>query len=201
MYRRGYDISHWAGEINWMQVAYGKPDFLIFKASDGNFETGRYRENFDSKLIPNWERAHKYVKCPIDVYHWWVPGKNVMWQIDLAKFVMETLDPAPGRMWLDMEEKTSGGGGWASVVAFLQSFPGCGVYTSPGFLGWADSTWGKRPPWLAQYPLWLAQYPYTVDLTKPPKAPPPWPKWDVWQVNKNHKVAGIPGGISLDVME
>ena len=198
--KKGYDISHWAGEINWMQVAYNRPDFLIFKASDGNWEMYRYRENFDSKLIPNWERSIKYVKSAsvFDTYHWLANGKDANWQADLVQFVNLTLDPTPHMTWLDAEEKTPGG----SWPKFKTVWDVCdGTYTSPGWLDWASRTWGKCPFNLADKPLYLAQYPTTLDLNKPPLAPRPWNYWTIWQCNKNYKVPGIPGGVSLDVME
>lgn len=198
--RKGFDISHWAGTINWAQVAYGKPDWLCFKASDGNWETGRYMENFDSRLLPNWDGAHRYVKSARkDTYHWLANGKDPNWQADLARFIHGLLDPKPITMWLDAEEKTKGGS-WAGFRIVLDALVNPGIYTSPGWLAWADIAWGLRPAWLAQYPLWLAVYPKVVDLSKPPKAPKPWLKWEVWQVDKNHKLPGITSGISLDVI-
>jgi GH25 family lysozyme M1 (1,4-beta-N-acetylmuramidase) len=202
--QKGYDVSHWAGTINYMQLAYERPDFLIFKASDGNFETGRYREHFDSQLLSNWFYSHLVMPdIPIGVYHWFANGVKVAEQVDYAKFMLDHLDPLPNSLWLDLEEKTPGGS-WAAVAAWLQAMmpkmPQVGIYTSAGWLNWADKAWGPRPAWLAQYPLWLASYPSVVNLAKPPAAPPPWQKWAIWQVDKNHKVPGIPGGVSLDVI-
>ncbi len=199
--RRGYDISHWAGKVNYMQVAFEKPDFLIFKASDGNHERYRYLEHFDSELLPNWFYSHLVLgDIPIGVYHWFANGVSVPQQIELTKFMLEHLDPPPNSLWLDLEEKGPGGS-WSGVAAWMQAMPNPGIYTSSGWLNWASAAWGPRPPWLAQYPLWLAQYPTKPDLAKPPVAPAPWQKWCVWQVDKNHRLPGIVSGISLDVME
>lgn len=198
-YLEGWDISHWAGQPNWAQLSFEAPAFLIFKASDGNHERNRYMEHFDSQLLPNWFWSHQVMPgLPMDVYHWYANAMPVAEQIDLHQHALKLLTPAPRRSWLDLEEKTPGGS-WADIRSWLSSIPCPGVYTSPGWLAWADKVWGPRPAWLAALPFWLAQYPYKLDLSNPPKSPAPWTKWLIWQVNKNHRVPGLPGGVSLDL--
>lgn len=198
IYLQGWDISHWAGAPNWLQLSYQQPDFLIFKASDGNHERNRYCEHFDSQVLLNWHWAHLAMPLlPMDIYHWYANAVPCVEQIKLHAHALRVLQPSARYSWLDLEEKGQGGS-WADIRAWVAAFPGAGLYTSPGWLTWADKAWGPRPNWLAGCPLWLAQYPVKVDLNNPPRPPLPWAQWRIWQVNKNYRVPGLLGGVSLD---
>ena len=171
------DVSRWQGDINF-DVMRTKTDYIIFKASQGDFT--------DKKLSRNIAES-KRVGLPYGLYHFYddtfSPSVQAETFAGLANGAVE--------LWCDWE--STYGGEYETlrdVVAFMERVEKLtgkrvGMYT--GYYWFSDNSYPtmnvSQFKYLAERPLWLAWYtndhtPKEIERVKIPK---PWSKMTVWQ--------------------
>jgi lysozyme len=173
----GIDVSHWQGQIDWIQVSEAGVKFAFIKATDGNALS-------DPMLKQNYEGAAN-AGIPFGLYHFWRPG--IPGQAD--HFMNETVDiPHSFLVALDIEtgalteDNQQDALDWLKMLSdplALHSRPL--VYVSPSYAKFNLTD----PAWL-QYPLWTAHY---TDLPQPNIDK--WPTWMFWQRQPNATIPGI----------
>jgi GH25 family lysozyme M1 (1,4-beta-N-acetylmuramidase) len=171
------DVSKWQGDINF-DVMRTKTDYIIFKASQGNYA--------DPKRIRNVTESSR-VGLPFGFYHFYDDRHSPSVQAE----VFAANSKGGVELWCDWE--VTYGGQYKSlrdVVAFMQRVEELtgkhvGVYTGYyWFTGNSNAiTNASQYKYLADRPLWLAWY--TLDHTptniERVRIPKPWVSMDVWQ--------------------
>jgi len=207
MQKLGLDVSHHAYDvvglpIGWSEVRRQGYELICLKASDGLniWHNKRNYGKIDPFFLDNWKAIAEVgfpLRCAYPFFE-----NEVPWTDQLSFFLAAFPEGAPrptAAHWLDAENKVYVRGLklWDALQGFLDGIEGKfqmrpDFYTSRGWLAWADLNYGKRPDWLKNYRLVLADY------NPKPIIPPPWTEMHILQSNRNWKVPGIPGGVSLD---
>lgn len=196
--RRGIDVSHWQGRINWRRVRNGGVSFAIAKATDGTrVVDGTYHRN---------SRMARRAGIAFTAYHFARPAGGVANARAQADFFVKhaKLQPSDLVPALDLEKTGSLGPvalqRW--VLAFLMRVDQrLGVkpmvYTSPGF--WTGNMANTRSIVKAGFRvLWVAHW-GTARPSVPAKR---WngSGWTIWQWTKCGRVRGIRGCVDRDAM-
>jgi GH25 family lysozyme M1 (1,4-beta-N-acetylmuramidase) len=207
MARRGLDISHWAYDarglpIGWLEIKRLGYEFIYLKASDG-FDISHANYNYgkiDPFFIYEWEHVLSLFKA--GAYHFW--RTTLKWDYQFSIFDAAMFKPPTLPSLLDLEEKTFVAGLklWDVIHEWLKAEEAKrglkpAIYTGRGWLNWAVANYGPVPLWMAEHLLYLADY----NPTPKPIIPLPWKQYWIRQVNEGFHVPGIPGGVSLDLME
>lgn len=180
----GLDVSHYQGDINWVQVKADGYKFAWAKCSE-------YSK--DDKFDKNKAGA-KAAGILIGAYDFFHPGKDP--EAQAAQF-LALAKPGPGDLlpFLDWEvtdgtlpaQDLSRGQAWLNVVEkAIGRKPAVygGVYFFEAL---------KLPPEFHTYPLMLAQY-----RNFDPLIPEPWADWTFWQHDSKGHVLGISGNTDMD---
>lgn len=189
-YIYGVDISHYQGEISWIDVntIYNEipVDFVFIRATMGV-------EAKDKRFAVNWKAAQSRTKLR-GAYHYFRPNENSIRQ---ARNFIHTVELRPGDLppVLDIEERPQ-----------KQSMDSLKV----GLKRWLDEVeryYGIQPILysgdsyftdflereFSDYVLWIANYNFWVD--KPKK------HWAFWQFSERGYVRGITGDVDLNMFK
>jgi lysozyme len=184
----GIDVSHWQGQIDWVQVSEAGVKFAFIKATDGVSE--------DPKMTSNTFGCSG-AGIPFGLYHFWRPQIDATKQAQAFKErVTEypivqgvTLVP-PGRQFafaLDIEMGSLTEDNQQQALHFITNVQSWVGKTTP-FIVYVSPSYSKfnltDPAWL-QYPLWTAHY---TDLPQPNID-----KWSSWMFWQRQPYATIPG--------
>lgn len=164
--RKGIDVSHYQGTVNWAQVAKDGIDYAMIKASEGEGYT-------DPLFAANWAGCkNNGVLC--GAYHYFLPTNSFLKQADLLINQLKTVDFSPVADLppaIDCEDQE---GVSASTYVYalkglltaLQKQIKCTplIYVSPAF--WQN----LGSPDFTEYPLWVANYTSASE----PEIPAPW---------------------------
>lgn len=170
------DVSRWQGDINF-DVMSQKTDYIIFKASQGNYQ--------DPKISRNIAES-KRVGLPYGLYHFYDDRVSPKKQAE----TFAALSDGAVELWCDWENSYSiTYSGIRNVVAFMERVEfltgkRVGMYT--GYFWFAENISDithAQAEYLADRPLWLAWYtndhtPKNIERVKIPK---PWVEMDIWQ--------------------
>jgi len=171
------DVSRWQGDINF-DVMRTKTEYIIFKASQGNFA--------DKKLSRNIAES-KRVGLPYGLYHFYDDKFSPSVQAE----TFAALSAGAVELWCDWESTYNGQyKSLRDVVAFMERVEQLtgkrvGMYT--GYYWFVGVTAGfvnsSQYRFLAERDLWLAWYtndhtPKEIERVKIPK---PWTKITIWQ--------------------
>lgn len=191
----GIDVSHWQGQIRWVDVVADGVDFAIAKATEG-------RDAQDDQYARNKERAEA-LGLPFGAYHYANPDRTANDALLEADNFVDTAALNGNNLLpvLDLEEH--GGFGprrlrrWVKTwLAEVEARTGVKpiIYTSPSF--WHDRMGNSR--WFAKngYRLWIAHW----HVVKPRVPARNWAGrgWTLWQYDNCGHVAGIDGCVDLD---
>lgn len=189
-YIYGIDISHYQGEISWIDVntIYDQipVDFVFIRATMGV-------ETKDQRFAVNWKAAQSRTKLR-GAYHYFRPNENSVRQ---AHNFIKTVELRPGDLppVLDIEERPR-----------KQPMDSLKV----GLKRWLDEVekhYGMQPilysgdsyftdfleKEFSDYVLWIANYNFWVD--KPKK------HWNFWQFSERGTVRGITGNVDLNMFK
>lgn len=189
-YIYGIDISHYQGEISWIDVntIYDQipVDFVFIRATMGV-------ETKDQRFAVNWKAAQSRTKLR-GAYHYFRPNENSVLQ---AHNFIKTVVLRPGDLppVLDIEERPR-----------KQPMDSLKV----GLKRWLDEVekhYGMQPilysgdsyftdfleKEFSDYVLWIANYNFWVD--KPKK------HWNFWQFSERGVVRGITGNVDLNMFK
>ncbi len=187
--KKGIDVSHHNGDINWQAVKDSGIEFAIIR-------TGYGRENWDKqtdrKLRANIDGA-KAVGMPIGAYHYSY-ATNPEEALREADFFIDRLK---GTQWeypvfFDFEDKCQKGLSIEQktdiITTFLQKLQEagyyCGYYT---FLNWQRNCLDMSR--LGSNELWIAHWNSECGCQQP---------YGIWQYTSNGSVPGIEGRVDLD---
>lgn len=180
----GVDISHHQGEVDWQAVAADGIAFTYLKASEG-------RDFTDERFAENWDEARS-AGLQTGAYHYFTLCSDGG---DQARHFLRVAAPDPQALppAVDLEF-----GGNCS-----RRPPGDALHAEVAeFIRIVEQAWG-RPLVLYVFhsferayqvretydrPLWIPSYP------RRPRGP-----WAVWQLHGFASVAGVSGGVDLDV--
>lgn len=187
---RGIDVSHWQGDIDWLEVAKDDVKFAFIKATEGiTYTDPKFRRNamgadaaglkvgfYHFLRVDNTnpeKEAENFVNAIQPYrYEWLVcdvedaKGKDSDWIIQYT------------RRWLAEVEKRTG------KRPLVYTY----VYFAKMFLG-------DR---LKDYPLWLAHY---TSASSPSKSTGWGEDWVCWQYSDQGSVKGIRGHVDLNWMK
>lgn len=192
-YREGIDVSHWQGNIDWLQVAGVGKSFAIAKATEGvGYKDDKYDQN-KAGAMGNGLR--------FGAYHFARPENNAVreadWFVDNAAYEPGMLIPT-----LDLE-RTGGRGptgltNWTKAwLARVEERLGVKamIYMSPSF--WRENLNNTR--WFADNGydvLWIAHW--NVQTPVPPAENWGGKGWTFWQYTSDGRVPGISGRVDLN---
>jgi lysozyme len=198
----GIDVSHYQGDIDWVQVKNSGITYGIAKATDG--ATGQ-----DSNFSTNWQNMLS-AGIKSSAYHYFrgsssTPqdqANNIIQQLTAVNF-----DSEVNSLAIDVESSGNESVSPDMMADNLHqllnilvtdsllnnSFPY--IYCSPDY--WEQNVnWEKYD--FSIYPLWIAQW----DVSEP-TVPTTWQNkgWLWWQKSSTGSVPGITGDVDLDVVK
>lgn len=177
-YKKGIDVYHSTGKIDWAKVKAGGFDFAFIKCTEGLWVDPMFETNWKAAKAAGIERG---------LYHFFHPSVDVKQAV--AKIEQQLGDDmgelAPALDWekheLSIEQEVAAGKAWLLEAEswfgkkpFIYSY---GDYIND--LG--------NPLWMLNYPLWLADY------RSSPHIPHPWTSYAYWQYSESETVPGING--------
>jgi lysozyme len=184
----GVDVSFYQGSVDWTRVRNAGYRFAFLRVSDGLSYP-------DDRFAANWTAA-KSAGVLRGAYQYFRPGQDAVAQANLLLSKIGTLDDGDLPPVIDVE--TANGASDATIVAGVQAWLDrveavTGrtpiVYAAAGF--WETIDGRAR---FARYPLWVANYGATC-----PAVPDTWSEWRFWQTTESGSVAGIAGGVDVNV--
>lgn len=186
---RGIDVSYWQGTINWDRVAGDGVEFAFIRVSDG-------LRHVDTQFARNWSEA-KRVGVRRGAYQFFRPNLDPIAQANLLLDRMGELEAGDLPPVIDVE--AAGGLSPRTIAERVQTWIDhverqLGVtpivYSAPYF--WRDEV--GSPSFSTNHHLWLAHY-----TTACPLVPEPWSSWTFHQYTDRGRVAGISGGVDMNL--
>lgn len=189
MERRGIDISHWQGIVDFDKVKASGIDFVIIKA--GGSDAGLYK---DSKFGINYTNA-KAAGLGVGAYYF--VGKNFTSAVDGKADAYRFAELLAGKkfdypVYLDLEATSPADkyGATEAAIEFCKTMEDFGYYVGiyasdiSGFVDRLDL------PRLNAYDKWVARYESSPQVVK---------QYGMWQHSSRGVVPGIKGNVDLDV--
>ncbi|HZI11576.1 MAG TPA: TonB family protein, partial [Myxococcus sp.] len=180
MLARGFDLSHYQGQIDWPKVLQAKPDFVFMKATEG-------RTLVDADFQRNWSAlAHSGVTR--GAYHFFRPEDDA---VEQARWFLGAVKLGPDDLPAVLDVEVTDGKPSAQIIAGVKQW-----------MELVETTTGRRPIlysdtafWKEQlgsgfvdHPLWLAGEPSAA-------------AWSFWQLGDVAHVDGISGCVDQDVFQ
>lgn len=195
--RTGVDVSAWQGEIDWSAVAGDGVSFAMIRAGYRGYTAGNL--NVDAYFERNLSGA-KAAGLDVGVY-FYSQAITPKEAVEEAKLVLELLGGKPLDLpivydWELPDSKTARTRGLsretltACAKAFCETIDAAGYDPMVYFymsLGYEEYHLDE----LGEYPFWLAQY---------SSAPTLYYDYDIWQYTDKGVVAGIEGGVDMNLM-
>lgn len=181
----GFDVSHWSGEIDWVQLNVENVGFIYAKSTEGSTGTDEMFEQFKS--------GAKSAGIPFGAYHFFSttsdPKKQAQHFVAQSSVEKGSLPPV-----LDIEtisNNVSKDQLQQNALIWLQEVEaatGCRplVYASLSFY---NQNMGSS---LTDYGLWLAKYSNELEL------PNAVSDWVFWQYQADQQQVGVSGTVDLD---
>ena len=188
--RKGIDVSHWQGIIDWTAVKKDGVEFAIIKA--GGSDKGLYK---DSKFEKNYNNA-KSAGVKVGAYYF--VGKNCKSYEDGAADAARFIKIIAGKqfeypVYIDFEapDTSNKKGNTDACIGFCEVMEKanyfCGIYASESS-GFKDRLEDER---LQDYSHWVARY-----GRKPTSIPER--VFGIWQRSSTGRVKGINGNVDMD---
>jgi lysozyme len=188
MTRKGIDVSHWQGTIDWNKVKKAGIEFAIIKA--GGSDAGFYT---DSKWEANYKGA-KAAGIPIGAYYF--VGKDCVTaaagKADAERFLHILKDKQleyPVYMDNEAQPASAKAGITEATIAFCKTMEDAGYFV--GIYGSAVSGFKERmdDTKLTPYAHWVAQYASKCSYKG---------DYGIWQYSSKGSVDGISGNVDMD---
>ena len=187
--RKGIDVSHWQGNINWEKVKADGVQFAIIKA--GGSDAGFYK---DSKFETNYAGA-KAVGIKVGAYYF--VGKGCKSYNDGVADAKRFIDLIKGKVfdypvYIDFEapDTTNKAGNTQACIGFCKTMEQagyfCGIYSSD-ISGFVDRLNMND---LTAYSWWVARY-----GSEPQRARK---NLHIWQKSSTGHVNGINGNVDMN---
>ena len=188
MTRKGIDVSHWQGTIDWNKVKKAGIEFAIIKA--GGSDAGFYTDS-------RWEANYKGAKAagiPIGAYYF--VGKDCVTaaagKADAERFLRILKGKQleyPVYMDNEAQPVSAKAGITEATIAFCETLEAAGYFV--GIYGSAVSGFKERmdDTKLTPYAHWVAQYASKCSYKG---------DYGIWQYSSKGSVDGISGNVDLD---
>lgn len=182
--RRGIDVSHHQGRIDWRKVAASGIDWA--------YQRMQYGLTVDREWAHNWEQARGLLD--VGAYVYFLPHQGALVQAEWLCELLSMGGAGTLPVVLDIE---TGKPDSAEVQEWLRyvemrTSKTPRIYGSAGVL---PSLIGTDERW-ARYGLWVADYGRPVGQ---PRVPKPWLKWEIHQYTDKGVVPGIKGFVDMNV--
>jgi lysozyme len=187
----GIDTSSWQGAIDWRAVAQAGRAFAIARVSDGlDYPDAQFAHDWPAIAAAGLVRgAYQFFRpsqdpiAQAELFLAALARSGGLGAADLPPIIdLETSDGetnevvvARAHAWLDAIELRTGKRPMVYTAAFMSSILGSSF---------------------AAYPLWVANY--GVDC---PRLPSGWSAWRLWQNGDAGRVAGVSGGVDVDLFD
>lgn len=186
--KKGIDVSHWQGKIDWTAVKNSDVEFAILKA--GGSDSGFYT---DTNFEQNYAGA-KAVGMPVGAYFY--VGPNCTSREDGIADAKRFLEIIKGKqfeypVYIDVEESATSAkaGATDACIGFCQTMEQagyyCGIYASD-ISGFADRLDISR---LDASDKWVARYGSKPSYVK---------SYGIWQSSSTGKIPGIVGNVDIN---
>ena len=188
MTRKGIDVSHWQGTIDWNKVKKAGIEFAIIKA--GGSDAGFYT---DSKWEANYKGA-KAAGIPIGAYYF--VGKDCVTaaagKADAERFLQILKGKQleyPVYMDNEAQPASAKAGITEATIAFCETMEDAGYFV--GIYGSAVSGFKERmdDTKLTPYAHWVAQYASKCSYKG---------DYGIWQYSSKGSIDGISGNVDMD---
>lgn len=188
MTRKGIDVSHWQGTIDWNKVKKAGIEFAIIKV--GGSDAGFYT---DSKWEANYKGA-KAAGIPIGAYYF--VGKDCVTasagKADAERFLQILKGKQleyPVYMDNEAQPASAKAGITEATIAFCETMENAGYFV--GIYGSAVSGFKERmdDTKLTPYAHWVAQYASKCSYKG---------DYGIWQYSSKGSVDGISGNVDMD---
>lgn len=186
--KKGIDVSHWQGVIDWVSVKASGIEFAIIKA--GGSDAGFYT---DGMFQTNYNEA-KAAGLPIGAYYY--VGKGCTSRADGIADAKRFLEIIKGKsfeypVYIDLEDTAPAAkaGATEACIGFCETMEAagyyCGIYASDisGFRERLDISKLER------FDKWVAIYGSKPNYVK---------SYGVWQYSSTGKVSGISGNVDMN---
>jgi lysozyme len=194
--RKGIDVSHFNGTIDWPTVATQNVDFAYAKATQGT-------EFEDIKFSENWKNI-KRAGIARGAYHFYAPADDPYQQAQffISRVEEEGFDKNDLAPMLDLEGSNIGGIAidryQQNVLTWLRLVEE--HFKVKPFI-YTDNPFANKylvDPSFTGYKLWIAEY---TDAPHP-NTPETWVDygWHIWQRTADDKLKGIAGYVDHDLM-
>jgi lysozyme len=160
----GVDVSHWEGNIDWLEASHWIP-FAYYKCTDGI-------QYVDTSFVAN-KQGCSAAGIPHAPYHYYQQALDAFPQAD---HFVSTAGDGYHRLIVDVEEPNTNSDRLHDCLVKIEQLSGIrpAIYTS------ADK-WNNQvkpfPAWSKDYELIVAHY--TIDHQ--PMLPIGWTRWRIWQ--------------------
>ncbi|MFA0963677.1 glycoside hydrolase family 25 protein [Roseivirga sp. BDSF3-8] len=183
----GCDLSHWDGDVNWIDLKKANVEFVFVKATQGDTYV-------DPKFEENWVTSKNY-GMHRGAYHFFQPGSDAKAQ---AEHFLSTVKHTKGDIvpvldieiahGVDPEQLTRDVKLWVDIVEkAIGRYPI--IYTDRSF-------WDKNiTEDFSHCPLWLAEW----ESAHAPYLPKGWKNWAFWQYTQTGYVNGVKAGTKVDL--
>lgn len=191
--KKGIDISHWQGQIDWEKVKPAALDFVYIKATEGN-------DWKDPQFVQN-VRGATAIGLKVGAYHFArfkTPNEAALEAVHFADSLVKIGLPSlslPPALDLETSQGVSPEALSKCVMTFSDELKKKGI----GRLMLYTSTWFSKTHLtkaLQAFPLWIAHY-----GVNQPAENGIWQNWTVFQYTDKGSIPGIQGNVDLNEWE
>lgn len=197
--KKGIDVSHWQGDIDWKKVKATGIDFAMIKLGGSDGSNGNYY--VDEKFETNYKKA-KLAGVSVGAY--WFVGSKFLTSAEgsnQSEFVISKLKDKhfdyPIVVDVETTPKSRKDSATVATIVFCDALEEAGYYAM--VYGSDVSTFKERLdlPRLKRFDKWVARYSAKNSATVT-KAPEYVSDYGIWQYTSKGKIDGIKGNIDLD---
>lgn len=195
MRKQGFDISQYQGVIDWATVAGASLDFVFVRAQVGMTADTLLQSHLSGALDIGLETS---------IYH--VVHENISGETQAGALleVLAAMQKPRLPIVLDIERPPHAGNSLAhrrtlEHACVMVDMLNMAHYRSMIYTGawwWNPATVDVDVEWAMALDLWVATY-----GTQAPILPRGWGDWRLWQYTSSGQIAGIQGGVDLDVFQ
>lgn len=197
--KKGVDVSHWQGEIDWKKVKASGIDFVMIKLGGSDGSKGSYY--VDECFETNYKKAKA---AGVSVGAYWFVGSKFLTSSEAKKQALYVLDKLKGKYFdypivVDVETtaKSNKEAATVATIVFCDTLEESGYYAmvyASDVSGFKERLNKDR---LKRFDKWVARYSSKNSPTVT-KAPEYVSDYGIWQYTSKGKVDGISGNVDLD---
>lgn len=188
--RKGIDVSHWNGNIDWKKVKESGVDFAIIRCGYG--DDVDYQD--DDYWVKNIEACEKYdIPYGVYIYSYAVSDENVESEIQHVLRCLKEVNASPDYpVYYDLEDKVVAECGKENIIKWAMTF--CKAIEKAGYTAgiYANLNWWNNylnDDSLDKYEKWVAQWNDECTYTD---------LYSMWQCTSDGSVSGITGRVDIN---